>query len=323
MVAIELQRKSGVPLYIQLKEQIRQQVTNGAWGPGFKLPTERQLSGLLGISRNTVGQAFNELEVEGIVHSFQGKGTFIVEADPISINEGRIHRLENILEEAIEQALLEGFTCSEYLATAGVIAQRKQQLFSTVRIVFIECNREQVDFFSKQLELGSGVSIFPIVIDELYSGAEEMFEKINEADIIVTTFFHIDEVRRTVPDTKRVLAVALDPQLETIVRIARIPRGKRLGLICISSIFAEKVMVSLTTAGIDYLDLVATHSREPLELTQIIGTSDVLLVSPGRKKEVAQLCLGNKEIIEFVYKPDQSSINLLQSEINKLRERGV
>ena len=69
MVAIELSRKSGIPLYVQLKERIRQQVESGSWTPGFKLPTERELSSLLGVSRNTVSQSYRELENEGILVS--------------------------------------------------------------------------------------------------------------------------------------------------------------------------------------------------------------------------------------------------------------
>lgn len=323
MVAIELSRKSGVPLYVQLKESIRQQVESGSWSPGFKLPTERELSTLLSVSRNTVSQAYRELENEGILVSMQGKGTFVAEADANSLSASRMHRLEAILEAAISHALHEGFSCEEISSKAVQLAEHKQRLLSRVKIVFIECNREQVDYFSKQLELGSGVSISALVLDELLAGSAEARASIAEADIVVTTFFHEVEVKKAVGPDKRVLAVNLDPQLETVVRIARIPRGKRLGLICISSTFAEKVKTSIREVGIDHVPVVATQGDSWELLKEVIANSDVILVSPGRKKEIAEQCPPGKEIIEFVYRPDLGSINLLNSTILQLRERGV
>ncbi|KAF0193601.1 MAG: GntR family transcriptional regulator [Bacillota bacterium] len=323
MVAIELSRKSGIPLYVQLKERIRQQVESGSWVPGFKLPTERELSSLLGVSRNTVSQAYRELENEGILISLQGKGTFVSEADATSLSASRIHRLEEILELAISHALREGFSCDEFSSKALQLAQHKQQLLNRVKIVFIECNREQVDYFSKQLELGSGVTIAPLVVDELRAGSAQVRNTLNDADIVVTTFFHEAEVRRAVGADKRVLAVALDPQLETVVRIARVPRSKRLGLVCISTNFAEKVKNSICQAGIDHVPLASTLCDTQDTLQDVLTNSDVILVSPGRKKEVVESCPREKEIIEFVYRPDLGSVNLLKSTILELRERGV
>jgi GntR family transcriptional regulator len=322
VVAIELSRKSGVPLYVQLKEKIRQQAESGSWSPGFKLPTERELANLLGISRNTVSQAYTELETEGILACVQGKGTFLAEADPVSLSASRIHRLEEIIDTALGHALQEGFTCEEFSSLAVAVAERRSNLLSQVRIVFVECNREQVDYFAKQLELGSGVSISALVLDELEAGTEKSQEILQAVDMVVTTFFHEDEVRRLVPPDKRVLAVALDPQLETIVRIARIPRGSKLGLVCISPTFAEKVQRSIQDAGIEHVPVISTLTHgEPL--ADVIEKSDVILVSPGRKKEVSEMCLREKELIEFVYRPDMGSVNLLKNSILELRERGV
>ncbi len=323
MVAIELSRKSGVPLYIQLKEKIRRQVESGSWQPGYKLPTERELAGMLGVSRNTVSQAFRELEDEGVLIIRQGRGTYLAENDPTSLTAGRTHRLEELVSTALDQALDEGYTCGNFADTALRLAEKRAQLLSHVKIVFVECNREQVDYFSKQLELGSGVVITPVVLDELRDDLPAAVNAVAEADLIVTTFFHEEEVRVRVPAEKRVLAVALDPQLETIVRIARIPRGSKLGLVCISETFAEKVVASINEAGIDSVPLVCTAESDASRLQKVVDQSDVLLVSPGRKREVTELCNVPREVVEFVYRPDMGSINLLKKAILELRERGV
>ena len=323
LVALELSRKSGVPLYIQLKDKIRRQVESGSWDPGYQLPTERELASLLGVSRNTVSQAFKELEAEGILTIKQGRGTFLAESDPGSLNASRVHRLEEILQLALERTLEEGYTCREFADVAGQLAEKRERLLSQLKIVFVECNREQVDYFSKQLELGSGVLISPVVLDELRDGDPVSVDATLQADLIVTTFFHEEEVRSRVPEDKRILAVALEPQLETIVRIARIPRGSRLGLVCISETFAEKVANSIRDAGIESIPSVSALGATREQLERVLAESDVLLVSPGRKREVSELCVGKKELVEFVYRPDMGSVSLLQKTILELRERGV
>lgn len=315
MVALELRKKSGVPLYVQLKASIRQQAESGAWSPGFKLPTERELSTLLAVSRNTVSQAYRELEREGILVSLQGKGTFLAKTDAGALSASRSNRLEALVSQALGQALDEGFDCEEFKETAARVSLQRQRMLSEVRLVFVECNREQVDYFSTHLGLGSGVSASPLLLEELLASTPATQRLIEDAEIVVTTFFHENEVRVAIGPDKLLLSVALEPQLETMVRIARIPRQRRLALVCMSEVFALKVQNSLNAAGMEHRLCVLTSRDDNQHLTQVLADCDVVLVSPGRKREVVHLCPAEKEVIEFVYRPDIGSSNLLQNTI--------
>ncbi len=320
-MAFELSRKSGIPLYIQLKNQIRQQIETNAWRPGFQLPTERQLASLLGVSRNTVSMAYQELEAEGELVSYQGKGTFVAEAAVERLSESRKQRLQRSIDDMLDTATSLGFNADEVLDMVKEQIKIRQSLLNRVRIAFIECNREQVDYFARQLEVDSGVAITPLVLSEIRSDLEYVRAIAKEVDLVVTTFFHQDEVRAMIPAEQQVLAIALDPQLETIVRIARIPRGSRLGLVCLSTNFAEKVINSIRSAGIDYLPIESTIAMDEGAVLRIIERSDVLLVSPGRRREVERLCPEGKEVIEFVYRPDQASVNLLKTALLEFRSQ--
>lgn len=320
-MAFELSRKSGIPLYIQLKDQIRQQIETGAWQPGFKLPTERELASILAISRNTVSMAYRELEAEGELVSYQGRGTFVAEAAAEHLSESRRQRLVRIVNQAFDEALGLGFTFDEVMEAAAEQASERQQLLNKIKIAFIECNREQVDYFARQLELGSGVAITPLVLGEINPRGEQIKQISAAVDLVVTTFFHFDEVRAMVPPEKRLLAIALDPQLETIVKIARIPRGKSLGLVCLSTNFADKVVNSIRSAGIDYLPVESTISLERQVVQGVIERNDYILVSPGRRREVESLCPTSKGIIEFIYRPDLGSISMLKAALLEIEEQ--
>ncbi|NLW16271.1 MAG: GntR family transcriptional regulator [Firmicutes bacterium] len=320
-MAFELSRKSGIPLYIQLKNQIRQQIESNAWRPGFQLPTERQLASLLGVSRNTVSMAYQELEAEGELVSYQGKGTFVAEAAVERLSESRKQRLQRSIDDLLDTGASLGFSADEILEMVRKQVEAKQQLLNRIKIAFIECNREQVDYFARQLELESGVSITPLVLGEIRNDLEYVRAIAKDVDLVVTTFFHQDEVRAMIPAGCRVLAIALDPHLETIVRIARIPRNKRLGLVCLSTNFAEKVVNSIRSAGIDYLPIETTIALDETSVQGVIERSDVLLVSPGRRREVEKLCPEGKEVIEFVYRPDQASVNLLKTALLEFKSQ--
>jgi len=77
MIPVHLQPESHVPLYIQLRDQIRALVHAGDLRPGDRIPASRELATQLGVHRTTVANAYAELESEGLISGHVGRGTFI------------------------------------------------------------------------------------------------------------------------------------------------------------------------------------------------------------------------------------------------------
>lgn len=73
----DFKQTEGRPLYIQLKEYLKRMITNGHLLEHQKLPSTRELSSLLSISRNTVLTAYADLEQEGLIYAVRGKGNFV------------------------------------------------------------------------------------------------------------------------------------------------------------------------------------------------------------------------------------------------------
>jgi GntR family transcriptional regulator len=72
-----IDRDSRLPLYYQLKQWLVGQIEPGNWQPGDMLPTEQQLQEQHQLSRTTVRQALRELELDGLVTRYRGRGTFV------------------------------------------------------------------------------------------------------------------------------------------------------------------------------------------------------------------------------------------------------
>ncbi len=107
-----LNQSSGIPLYLQLMEQVKHAVeTTGALREGDQLPTIRKVAEDLVMNPNTVVRAYRELEHEGVLELKHGSGAFIKESA-----EGRarlIRKAQAVMESAVERLLLLGLTEDE------------------------------------------------------------------------------------------------------------------------------------------------------------------------------------------------------------------
>lgn len=87
MLPLHLQLESHIPLYIQLRDQLRALVHSGDLRKGDRIPASRELAGQLGIHRTTVATAYAELESEGLIQGHVGRGTFICGAPAKPVSE--------------------------------------------------------------------------------------------------------------------------------------------------------------------------------------------------------------------------------------------
>src|SRR5208282_2159475 len=77
MLPLQIQPESHIPLYVQLRDQLRALVHSGELRSGDRIPASRELAVQLGVHRTTVANAYAELESEGLIRGHVGRGTFI------------------------------------------------------------------------------------------------------------------------------------------------------------------------------------------------------------------------------------------------------
>lgn len=94
---LNLEFRSGIPIYVQIIEQIQQLVGSGKLKVGDQLPTVRQLAAELRVNFNTVARAYRMLDDAGIISTQHGRGTYILEQPSPEIRrELRQEVLENL-----------------------------------------------------------------------------------------------------------------------------------------------------------------------------------------------------------------------------------
>lgn len=101
---LRISSSDGVPIYIQIVNQVKHLVASGRLGPGEEMPPIRTLAEQLVVNPNTVARAYLELERAGVVMMRQGSGTYISESSsPLSRREKLkvlTQRADSLLVEA-------------------------------------------------------------------------------------------------------------------------------------------------------------------------------------------------------------------------------
>jgi len=110
-----LDLRSGVPVYRQIIDQIMGGMAAGVLAGGDQLPTVRQVAVDLAINPNTVGRAYRELEIRGVLETHQGTGTFISHQKVKRDDVERERQLNQLVSDFVARAGAAGFTIEDLM----------------------------------------------------------------------------------------------------------------------------------------------------------------------------------------------------------------
>ena len=112
---------SGVPVYLQLMEQVKHAIETGALRPGEQIPAIRKVAEDLVMNPNTVAKAYRELEHEGVIEMRKGLGAFVTDNGKAPGNV--IHKGQSLLRTTIDR-----------MAAIGLSEQQMRRLFESEMI---------------------------------------------------------------------------------------------------------------------------------------------------------------------------------------------
>lgn len=110
---INISNSSGEPIYLQISNQIKTMILEGKLKEGDSIPSMRVLATELRISFMTTKRAYEELERDGFIESYTGRGSFVKAQNLELYKEEQIRRVETLLLEAVDTAKKAGIIMSE------------------------------------------------------------------------------------------------------------------------------------------------------------------------------------------------------------------
>jgi GntR family transcriptional regulator len=121
---LQLDFRSGSPIYLQIVEQVRRLLISGELQPGDQLPTVRQMAAELRVNFNTVARAYRMLDEARLISTQQGRGTYILDQTVVDLDEKiKQASLDVRLRKVLSSLLNEGYTREEILAELKRIVQ--------------------------------------------------------------------------------------------------------------------------------------------------------------------------------------------------------
>jgi GntR family transcriptional regulator len=125
---LELDFRSGIPIYLQIVERIKEQIASGRLNPGDQLPTVRAMALELRVNFNTVARAYRLLDEAGIISTQQGRGTYILEMPPPEVAESlRQQALQALMERFLSDAARLGVKLEDASSLVQAITSRARE----------------------------------------------------------------------------------------------------------------------------------------------------------------------------------------------------
>lgn len=117
---------SGVPIYVQLREQILQQLGAGLLATGDQMPTMREVAVALKIDLNTVRHAYDELERMGAITLVRGRGSFVAEPPPAMGARAQTIKADSLAKQVLATAAAMGLDPAVVADRIKALAKQKE-----------------------------------------------------------------------------------------------------------------------------------------------------------------------------------------------------
>ncbi|MEA2445997.1 MAG: hypothetical protein QOJ12_3289 [Thermoleophilales bacterium] len=312
MSLIRINDSSGVPIYKQIVDQVEYMIEAGQLQDGDRLPSSRMLAANLAINRNTVARAYAELRDQGYVHARRRSGMIVSGAGEARTRARTREEAHEILKGSIARCLELGLTPGEISSLAYHHSLQVERL--EVKVSFVECNTERAEYFARALSERLDIPVSPLVLAE-FDPADLV-----DDDLVLTTFFHLSETRRLAADNRRdgrqpeVAAIVVAPHVRTLVRVAQLPKGSKLGILYSTRDQAESVQQSFAQTNLTNFEIIDAHGNDRVEGYDIV-------VIPSEQPELRELLPEDTEVIEFGNVLDEGSIKMVRDIIDEIRDR--
>jgi GntR family transcriptional regulator len=110
---IIISNSSNDPIYLQIVNQIKAMIMSGELSPGEALPSMRNLAMQMRVSLITTKRAYEELERDGFIETYTGKGSFVKAQNAELLREENLRQVEEHLQKAVQKAKMSGIAFEE------------------------------------------------------------------------------------------------------------------------------------------------------------------------------------------------------------------
>jgi DNA-binding transcriptional regulator YhcF (GntR family) len=313
---MQVRINKNIPLTVkaQIKGQVRNLIREGVLRKGDALPPVRDLAAVLGVNRNTVAAAYNDLASDGVLACTVGKGTHVKEGNAMEEHE----QLRAIFDSAFDQALGKGFppqVVADYLLDriAGV-----ESCFEDKLVLVVECNLEAARDIAASLrqEFG-GVQTQELLISDIEtanaSGQEYLTKLLQGADLAVCGFNHLEEFLESFPDASvEVVGVLLKPNEQILNDLIHQPKGTRIGFTCVTGRSTEAFFTSLQFAVGQTQQTIRAGLDDKAAISRMLEACDIVYATHYAYQQLSELAPEVSRIVKVDLGVDHAGLEVVR-----------
>lgn len=321
---ISIDRNGKMPLYLQIKEQIRYLIISGRLEPGQRLPHREQLARFLQVNPRTIHSGIDELVREGYLTSRKGVGTF-VSADPHPQGESKIDEFNKALDRLMLAAYSLGHSAED---VARIIAERYQAPCPQIEghyVVFVECNLKAVATYKREIEARLRVPVTPVLLQQIEGRAEGIMHLLRDALVVITTFSHLHHLKLLLAEAGmqgiETVGVTAGPYIDILLQLSKLPKGTCVGLFTGSE--ANALARAVADAGINHIKVLCANVLDTQQNKDRLKQADILVVSSSVLDEAIAEGYDVKNAIIYSKRLDAGSIEMLRHLIPVLTKQRV
>ena len=320
MIKWRIDKNNKIPFYLQLKELIIYNISTGEILDNHQLPGVNVLGSELGINFETVRKAYKELEKQGLLKMERGRGTYVTlqngslpKKRPAIVNDKSPREL---VKASVRELLQKGISKKKIQEMLENIFDEIKEESTQQIILFTECNNYQVKEFSKILSSYLDLNVKPVLLKNIKKESEKILKNNIEKLSIITTGFHINEVRNMFKNSQvKVHALIMSMSPETRLKLQNFDRNSNFAFVCRDqesiAFWADLLKYEL---GND-INLSCCIMEDESRLNEILRSSDVLLASPPVYESVKRIAPAELPVFNVFDKVDIMSMRLIKDRI--------
>jgi DNA-binding transcriptional regulator YhcF (GntR family) len=210
-----------------VEEALKERLLRGGYPRGSPLPSVRALAAELGTSPSTVGRAVQELARQGWVTATSRRGAVVRRDLPDGVTGMR--EAEAAIRRLAVRWRLVGGDRAEF---QELIVRVADEVFQpTPRTVFLECNPVDLQRGLDQVQAEASVHVEPMLLHDATAGQD----RLADASVLLTPYFHLAEVRKFAPSGTQVVPLNFVASEETMRVLVELPADRLVGVLALDA----------------------------------------------------------------------------------------
>lgn len=313
-VPIRIHSQGNLPLYLQIKYQLSYLISTERLASGTRLPPVRTLAADLDINPHTVAQAYRELQNDGLIESYPGRGSFVREfGDEARAEAARQARLSGVLQDARRRARALGFSDEEI---SRHLSSLSGQETVPCHVVFVDRAPHIAAKYARRLEhhLGGAVRATALAFEAIERRDAAAVRVLEEAYFVLAFARNMPSLERALSGfghAYRLLTIVSEVVPETRAALAKLPADTHAVLLSEERYIHSSLNLVALHSSLDTRKVPAFTGAEVDAFREAAAKADLILYTFGLATVLREADPG-KPVLELVFDIGPDSVEKLQ-----------